>query len=728
MNTQSQAFRNCFIAALLVSVLASANTVSAKSEPDEPDSAVSILNGDVELRALVDLAAERLDLNVEYDRSSLRGQVTFRLGEPLTDTELWNLTNRLLASRGFTTIRRAGEKTLSVVAMGDAAELAEIEEIGRAGGEQQPSAAVLPGFRVVTLEVAFADPERVLTILETFRSEAGGNLTQVGTTDRIVIADLTPRVEQMLRVVSEIDELDATVAVERFRLQSISTASLIPKVTQLIAKRQLAGAGKLRGEVLQGSSDTEILIIAPSRALATWRSLIETLDRDEVIQTRTYRPQWYGLEEVRELIEGVLSAEFGSGGLENNWTIVSNELIGTLVITATPSEHERIGLLLAELADIPATSRQTFRRFVLQNRDAGEVRDLVEELLGGGTGVRATDPGYGEQQDPATAPPLPMPVTSGPSGEPAMRISVDEGTNSLLATADPRLLDQIGALIDQLDVRRPQVMIEVLLVTLTDGETFDLGVELQSLVSDSGTLVALGSLFGLSDLEPFTDSGDVASVPGLGGTAVVLNPGEFSAVVRALETVNQGRSLSQPKVLVNDNETASLDAVQQEPFLSTNASDTVATTSFGGFESAGTTVSVTPQIAEGDHLSLQYTITLSSFTGESPDASTPPPRQQNSINSVATIPDGHTIAVGGIEIRTQGEAESRVPGIGSIPLIGELFKNRSRSGSTSTFYAFIRADVLRHDSFADLKHISAPIRESMEIDDDYPVLLPRVIR
>jgi type II secretory pathway component GspD/PulD (secretin) len=315
MNTKSQVFRNRLIAVLLVSVLASASVVSAQSEPDEPDPAVSILNGDVELRALVDLAAERLDLNVEYDRSSLRGQVTFRLGEPLTDAELWNLTNRLLASRGFTTIRRAGEKTLSVVAMGDAAELADIEEIGRAGGEQQPPVAVLPGFRVVTLEVAFADPERVLTILETFRSEAGGNLTQVGTTDRIVIADLTPRVEQMLRVVSEIDELDATVAVERFRLQSISTASLIPKVTQLIAKRQLAGAGKLRGEVLQGSSDTEILIIAPARALITWRSLIETLDRDEAIETRTYRPQWYGLEEVRKLIESVLSAEFGAGGL-----------------------------------------------------------------------------------------------------------------------------------------------------------------------------------------------------------------------------------------------------------------------------------------------------------------------------------------------------------------------------------------------------------------------------
>ena len=138
-----------FLMASLI-LLSSGKIAQGQPDTDRGDTADSlVLNGDVELRALVDLAAERLDLNVEYDRSALRGQVTFRLGEPLADAELWNLTNRLLASRGYITIRQAGESTLSVVSMGDAADLAEleeIEEIGRTGAEHRPPPPSCPAF------------------------------------------------------------------------------------------------------------------------------------------------------------------------------------------------------------------------------------------------------------------------------------------------------------------------------------------------------------------------------------------------------------------------------------------------------------------------------------------------------------------------------------------------------------------------------------------------------
>src|SRR5262245_40891716 len=103
-----------------------------------------------------------------------------------------------------------------------------------------------------------------------------------------------------------------------------------------------------------------------------------------------------------------------------------------------------------------------------------------------------------------------------------------------------------------------------------------------------------------------------------------------------------------PKMPVNDNQQANLDTVAPQPFASTSASDTVATTSFGGFENAGTTISVKPQIAKGDHLILEYAVSLSAFVGESSDAGIPPPRQQNNLRSVVTLPDGYTVVVGGI--------------------------------------------------------------------------------
>ena len=309
-------------------------------------------------------------------------------------------------------------------------------------------------------------------------------------------------------------------------------------------------------------------------------------------------------------------------------------------------------------------------------------------------------------------------------------LTADEGTNTLIATGDARRLAQLEQLIGQLDVRQPQVMIEAMVVSLTEGQTLDLGVELEKLQINGETLITLSSLFGLG-APGMAGALEGMALPGAGGgagfTGVALSPGDFRTLVRALETLNEGRSLNIPRVLVNNNQQATLDSVLQAPFLSTNASNTIATTSFGGTQDAGTTVTVTPQIAAGDHLILEYAVSLSTFVGESSDPGLPPPRQQSNLQSVVTIPDGYTIAVGGMEIESSAEAISQIPLLGDIPLIGELFKNRSRSTTRSRFYVFIRANVLRHDGFEDLKYLSDRDILAADVDDGWPVVKPRVI-
>lgn len=199
-------------------------------------------------------------------------------------------------------------------------------------------------------------------------------------------------------------------------------------------------------------------------------------------------------------------------------------------------------------------------------------------------------------------------------------------------------------------------------------------------------------------------------------------------MLRALQAINNGRTLSMPSVLVVNNQQATVDSVLQQPFTSTNASDTVATTSFGGTQDAGTQVTLTPQISTGDQIILDYSISLSAFVGESAGPGLPPPRQQNRLQSVVTIPDGFTIAIGGIELSTTADAESRVPLIGSLPLIGELAKSRSRSHGRQRFFAFIRPTVVRDESFEDLKYISEMQAGSMGLDADWPRVEPQVIR
>lgn len=319
------------------------------------------------------------------------------------------------------------------------------------------------------------------------------------------------------------------------------------------------------------------------------------------------------------------------------------------------------------------------------------------------------------------------------SDEPPVTLTVDRGTNTLIAVGEPRILEQIEKLLATLDVRQPQVMLEVLVVTLTDGQTLDLGVELEKLSISGDTLIRLSSLFGLGTRGSGGDRDGPANASGL--TGVVLNPGDFSVVIRALETLNRGRSVSMPRLLVGNNEQASLDSTVQQPYASVNASNTVSTTSFGGTQDAGTVVTIQPQIAEGDHLLLQYSVSLSAFLGPASSATLPPPRQQNRVQSVATIPDGFTVVVGGIEIENKSNAVSQVPLLGSIPILGEAFKSRNNADSRSKFYVFIRANILRGGSgaggvggFEDLKYLSEKDIADAMVDDGFPEMKPRVIR
>ena len=200
--------------------------------------------------------------------------------------------------------------------------------------------------------------------------------------------------------------------------------------------------------------------------------------------------------------------------------------------------------------------------------------------------------------------------------------------------------------------------------------------------------------------------------------------------MRALETLNHGRSLKIPRVLVNNNQQGRLDSVLQQPFSSTNASNTVATTSFGGTLDAGTTITVRPQIAEGDHLLLEYDVSVSAFVGDSSDPALPPPRQQNKVQSSVTIPDGYTVVVGGLSDRQRGARDIAGAVVVPDPALGENSSRAARTRPRATkLYVFIRADMMRGLSFEYLKYLSSD-REGRRpaLDDGPPRMEPRFIR
>ena len=745
--------------------------LSMASQRDE-SSPLASLAGEIELSRLVDLSAARLGLSLQYPKGGLAKTVTIRQTEGLTDEAVWRLANQLLIAENLCVIQPPESNILQVVPLVDAKNLARIETPGTAR-----ELAPLVGFMRVRVPLRHQSVKYTSEAVTPLLVKPAGSVEALGESNQILVAGPTTTILDVLDLIDLLDVSDRSASVRVMTPNRVPAEQLALQVVSVVESLNSLASKPIPGRLIAAGGGDALVLVAPPNEIEFWSTLIEQFDKRGEVTSRIYQPEQFTLGEVRSLIEQT-SKEPMPRGSGNQWEIVEDSLTGSLIITATPSEHARVNDLMRRLREAPSDGRRPMRAFPIRNRSVNEIMSVLERLveqgaLGSVTNLEVTEPaptlgtngtystGMPDDHDSVrSAPPPTLQLSPGeslpriaerPDGiqqqqppsqstateeitrtrhrgdelQRTLELTADEGTNTLIAIGDPRVLEQLAELIKQLDVRQPQVKIEVLVVGLTDAQTIDLGVELEKLEVSGNTLISLSSLFGLST--GTTAAGNV-SARGQGFSGVVINPGDFSVVIRALETINDGRSVNLPHLLVNNNQSGTLNSVLQEPFTSTNASDTVATTSFAGTQDAGTTVTVRPQIAEGDHLVLEYSVAISNFVGESSSPGIPPPRQQNSLQSIVTIPDGYTIAVGGIEIISDAKATSQVPLLGDVPGLGELFKNRSNSHSRTRFYVFIRATVLRHGGFEDLKYISEADLARAGVDDGWPVVEPRLIR
>ena len=288
--------------------------------------------------------------------------------------------------------------------------------------------------------------------------------------------------------------------------------------------------------------------------------------------------------------------------------------------------------------------------------------------------------------------------------------------------AEPAVQKMYEELICSLDRRRPQVLIEAKVIAIDTSNNFSLGVEIGSLGAKK--LLAF-SAFGLNTVNPVT--GALALNPGMGFNGSLVDPNSADVVLKCISGNSRARVLASPRVLVNDNSKGELTSVLSVPFASVNASQTVATTSVGGNQDAGTTISVTPHISEGDHLQLEFSIEFSSFSSGGDDK-LPPPRHIDKVLSTVTIPDGHTVIVGGLNRNSNSASVTGVPVLENIPIVKYFFSNRSRNAQDAALFVFIRPTILRDDKFKDLKFISEGDAKDAKTTGQYPVSEPILMR
>jgi type II secretory pathway component GspD/PulD (secretin) len=175
--------------------------------------------------------------------------------------------------------------------------------------------------------------------------------------------------------------------------------------------------------------------------------------------------------------------------------------------------------------------------------------------------------------------------------------------------------------------------------------------------------------------------------------------------------------------LVDDNAEGMLESVNEIPYTSVNASQTVATTSFAGFAKAGTSITVTPTISQGKHVNLDYVVTLNSFTGTG-STGIPPPRQTNEIASRVTVPDGYTIIVGGLTQKNLSNSINGIPYLEKIPILRELSSLSSSSLRDNSLFVFLRPVILEEDKFRDLRQLSRHSANAAGDGHNFPASSP----
>ncbi len=472
---------------------------TARAAAQGADVAETQLAGEIELARLIDLCAARLGLNIEYDASVLRGTVTLRLGSAVSNEQLWALTNQLLVSRGFATVRMPGDDVLSVVRLTDAAGIAQLQR-------QQRTDSVAGSSTVLT-RTRHRTAKDIAEVVKPLLSRPGGSVTALDDEQHILVSDVRSRLDFILQLIEQLDVPGPPTIVRQVPSRFLDATQLASVATAAATARNAIDVRPLKGRLTPVPDGNAVVLIAPQDEVPLWVDLIDRFDQRQAVDTRSYTPIHFGIREVAQLLEQT-ARDPGPRGSGDRWRLVSDELTGTLIVTATPAEHEKIEALIQRLDLVPVEARRPVRAFPIRNRSVHEIVEVLTRLIEGGAlesgGLQPTPPGPekarprqrterqvlppgAERVLPAEAPGRGPDLSASPRAryrtgggqESLLTLTADEGTNTLIAIGDARRLAQLEELIQTLDIRQPQVMLEVLVVSLTDNDTLDLVIELE---------------------------------------------------------------------------------------------------------------------------------------------------------------------------------------------------------------------------------------------------------
>lgn len=548
----------------------------------------------------------------------------------------------------------------------------------------------------------------------------GFSLVEQGGTWKVVPDALAK--QQAIPVVGDSVRAPAeSLVVRTVRVENISASQLIAMLRPLIPQ-----TGHLAAY-----ADTNTLIIADRAAnIEQIVRLVKQLDRAGAIDIELVPLQFASAKEVKQVLNELLQSGAKQAGNDvQPLRIAVDERSNSVLLTGDPVTRQQLKNVIRRL-DQPLDGEGNTAVVYVQYANAADLKPILEGMSGS---IQKTEK---DQQ----------------AADVEVSIQVNESLNSLVLTAPPALLETMKGVIAKLDVRRAQVLIEAIIVEVTEGAGSDLGIRWiaganddvvagfnndaspNPIVDEDGNVL---SEFNPASLNPLNLLGTGLNLGYLSGTDV-------RAVVNAVATQNNANILSTPTIMALDNEEAEILVGQNVPFitgeqlLSGSNNDPFTTIQR---QDVGTTLKVTPRVNNNNSVTLDIEQKVENVLpfAEGATGASDIVTSKREIRTRVLIDDGAILVLGGLIEDQVSENTSKVPLLGDLPGIGRLFRSSSKDVSKTNLMVFLRPKILStqiagyeetRERYLDLQEKQFRIRDKTSVIWDWhrgdvlPDLLP----
>ncbi len=658
------------------------STATASVRPGEPVT-LNFANADIE--SIARTMATITGKNVVVD-PRVKGTMNLVTDKAVTPGAAFEQFLAALRLQGYTVVEAAG--LYKVVPEADAKLQGSTVRISQGGaGGQTPG-----GGQIVTqiFKLNFESANNLVPVLRPLISPNNTINVNPGN-NSLVITDYADNLQRLSRIIASMDVSNAS-DVEIIPLQHAIASDIVPMLQRL----------------LEGGGTTAAAAPGQAQADSSYRTTVLAEPRTNSIMLRAANPA--RLSQAKSLIAKLDSPTRGSNGAAGNIHVVYLKNADATALATTL----RAALAGQDGGTSPATNLSSGTGSSSGRLSSGGTSISGSSTSSNGLGTSSGNTGTlgsGNRLNTGTSLSSANETGSATGGI----IQADTATNSLIITAPEPLYREIRAVIDQLDSRRAQVLVESLIAEVNAEKAAQFGVQWQSLLGQGNNVVGLlGSNFTVGGTNLFDLAAGIATgqssgnysgaIPAAGMNAgiAIKHNGDYvlGALANLLQASGEGNILSTPNLLTLDNQEAQILVGQNVPFVTGSYASTNGTNTANPFttverKDVGLTLRVRPQINANGTVKLTIYQETSNVIDDTAKNTNGPSTSKRSIESTVLVDDGSIIVIGGLLQDQYSGSVQKVPYLGDLPGIGALFRSDSRTRKKTNLMVFLRPVVMR---------------------------------